>query len=202
MRSPANLEAARAVDAWPNWPGKALALVGPPGSGKSHLARIWAAQAGAASYTEGADLSACVGKPVLVEDADRGVPDEGLFHLFNMAGADGGSLLLTARAPPVEWPAALPDLRSRLNSLTVIQLGEPDDELLRGVLEKFFRERNIRPADDIYPYLIRRIERSVPVAHEVVRRLDEAADEKQRPISRALAREVLETDDQTLELFE
>lgn len=202
MRSPANREAARTVEAWPNWPAKTLALVGPEGSGKSHLARIWAAQAGAVVYADGADISAYVGKPVLVEDADRAVPDEVLFHLINMAGADGGSLLLTARTPPVEWPAALPDLRSRLNALTVAELGEPDDELLRGVLEKFFRERNIRPADDIYPYLIRRIERSVPAAHEVVRRLDEAADEKQRPISRALAREVLETDDQTLELFE
>ena len=86
--------------------------------------------------------------------------------------------------------------------LRVAELGAPDDDLLRDVLEKLFRERNIKPADDIYPYLIRRIERSVPAAEDVVRRLDEAADEQQRPVSRALARQLLETDDQTLELFD
>ena len=201
--SPTNADAVRALDAWPDWPGHCLTLVGPEGSGKSHLARAWAARTGAATFEDGGrDLSALSGRPVLVEDADRGMAEEALFHLFNMAGLKGGGLLLTARAPPAEWPAALPDLRSRLNACTVAELGAPDDELLRKVLAKFFRERNIRPADDIYPYLIRRIERSVPAAEDIVRRLDEAADEHQRPVSRALARQLLETDDQTLELFD
>lgn len=201
--SPTNADAVRALDAWPDWPGCCLALVGPEGSGKSHLARAWAQQVRAVDFVAGqSELSALEGHPVLIEDADRGVPDEALFHLINMAGAPGGGLLLTARAPPAEWTARLPDLRSRLNALTVTTLSEPDDALLRGVLEKFFRERNIKPADDIYPYLIRRIERSVPAALAVVRRLDEAADEEQRPVTRALARQLLETDDQTLELFD
>ena len=107
---------------------------------------------------------------------------------------------MAARKPPMQWKTDVPDLRSRLNALTVAQLGAPDDALLRQVLEKFFRERNIRPGEDVYAYLLRRIERSIPAAREVVRRLDEAADEQQRGISRVLAREVL--DDGTLELFE
>lgn len=200
--SPTNADAVRALDGWPDWPGCCLVLVGPEGSGKSHLAREWAQRAGAALFTGDGDLGALEGRPVLIEDADRGVDDEALFHLINMGGLPGGGLLLTARTPPAQWTADLPDLRSRLNGLTVTTLGEPDDALLRGVLEKFFRERNIKPADDIYPYLIRRIERSVPAALAVVRRLDEAADEEQRPVSRALARQLLETDDQTLELFD
>jgi chromosomal replication initiation ATPase DnaA len=200
--SPTNADAVRALDAWPDWPGCCLVIVGPEGSGKSHLAREWAQRTGAVPFTGEEALGPLEGCPVLIEDADRGVADEALFHLINMAGQPGGGLLLTARTPPAEWPAALPDLRSRLNGLTVTTLAEPDDALLRGVLEKFFRERNIKPADDIYPYLIRRIERSVPAALAVVRRLDEAADEEQRPVSRALARQLLETDDQTLELFD
>ena len=200
MLSPTNADAVRALDAWPDWPGHALVLVGPEGSGKSHLARAWAKDADAVVFERGMELAALEGRPVLVEDVDRRRSrDEPLFHLINMAGVKGGGLLLTARKPPVQWKTDLPDLRSRLNALTVAPIGAPDDALLRQVLEKFFRERNIRPADDVYEYLLRRIERSIPAAQAVVQRLDEAADEQQRGISRVLAREVL---DDTLELFE
>ena len=137
---------------------------------------------------------------MLLEDAERADADT-LFHLINMAGS-GGGLLLTARSHPRTWPADLPDLRSRLNAMQVAEIGEPDDVVLEGVLRKFFRERNIRPAEDVYPYLMRRIERSVRVAREVVARLDEAADAEHREITRILARQILESDEQTLNLFE
>ena len=64
--------------------------------------------------------------------------------------------------------------------------------MLEGVLRKFFRDRNIRPPPEIYPYLLARMNRSIPDAAEVVRRLDEAGDDGFRPITRVLAREVLE----------
>ena len=82
--------------------------------------------------------------------------------------------MLTARTPPSQWPAALPDLRSRLNALLVAELHEPDDAVLEGALLKFFRERNIRPGDDLIPYLLRRIERSIPQAQAIVAQLDDA----------------------------
>ena len=202
--SPSNAEAAKAVDAWPNWPGGRLALIGPEGSGKSHLATTWAAQVGAAVIASKSriDLNALQGRPVLLEDADRSHRGEVLFHLMNMADHDGGGLLLTGRTPPSSWPADLPDLRSRLNALTVAQIDEPDDVILENILRKFFRERNIRPAEDVFPYLLRRIERSTPKALEMVRRIDEAADAEGRAVSRALAKQILETDPPTLNLFE
>jgi chromosomal replication initiation ATPase DnaA len=206
--SPSNAEAVKAVDAWPAWHGGALALIGSEGSGKSHLAAIWAATAKAAVIPAKGrvDLGALRGRPVLYEDADRDRTrrDEILFHLFNMAAhADtGGGLLITGRSLPSGWSAALPDLRSRLNAVTVAQLEEPDDAILESMLRKFFRERNIRPTEDVFPYLLRRIERSAPKAREVVQRLDEAADADGRAVSRALARQILEADPQTLSLFD
>ena len=198
-----NAEAVAALDAWPRWPGGALALVGAEGVGKTHLARAWAALAGAVTLQrEDPDVAAAAGRPALLEDVDRGVDGEALFHLINLAAQDGASLLLTARKPPAAWPTDLPDLRSRLNALMVAEIGAPDDEVLRGVLRKFFRERNIRPHDDVYPYLLRRIERSIPGAQEIVRRLDETEDGQMRPISRVLAREILEDGFENLDLFE
>ena len=192
--SAANETALTAIEAWPAWPGGALALVGPEGSGKTHLATIWADRAEAVRYTTGAQGD---GRPVLVENADS-IDDEALFHLINRAPSDGG-LLLTGRARPAVWPAALPDLRSRLNALTTAEIGAPDDALLIAVLEALFREKHIRAAPDLYEFLLRRMERSVTAARAIVTRLDEAAAEQGRPVNRALARDVLE---ETADLFE
>jgi chromosomal replication initiation ATPase DnaA len=200
VRSASNAEAIAALDAWPAWPGGCLALIGPEGCGKTHLALAWAARVGAVTAAPG-DLSALRGHPVLLEDADRVLSDETLFHLINMAGG-GGGLLVTGRALPSAWPAALPDLRSRLNALTVAQIAAPDDTVLEGVLRKFFRERHILPAQDVFAYLLRRIERSVPAALAIVTALDDQADAEQRDITRALARQILENEDTTLNLFE
>ena len=199
---PSNAAAVAALDAWPAWHGGCLALFGPEGVGKTHLAQCWARTAGAIVLDRNApDIAAAGGRPALIEDVDRGAPDEALFHLINMAAHDGGGLLLTARQAPSAWTTALPDLRSRLNALPIAEIEEPDDAVLEGVLRKLFRERSIRPPQDVYQYLLRRMERSIPQAREIVRRLDEAADDEQRSISRALAKQILEGDVENLDLF-
>ncbi len=203
IRGPSNALAMAALDAWPAWPGGALALIGPAGGGKTHLAREWAQRAQALTLDrKSPDVAAAADRPVLLEDVDQGVDDEALFHLINMAAREGCGLLLTAREAPAAWRTELPDLRSRLNALFVAEIEEPDDEVLEGVLRKFFRERSIRPPKEVYPYLLRRMERSIPFAHEIVKRLDEAADDEQRPISRMLARQILEDDMENLDLFD
>ena len=98
--------------------------------------------------------------------------------------------------PPTVWKTTLPDLRSRLNALFVAEIEPPDDDVLGGILRNFFRERNIRPHDDVYPYLLKRMERSISGAREIVRRLDETEDPDIRPVSRVLARQILEIRDE------
>lgn len=191
--SPANAEALRLVDAWPAWPGGTLCLVGPAGAGKSHLAAIWRQRTGAAAWDGGAPPG-----PVLLENADQGADEDALFHLLNRA-AEGEGVLLTARTRPSGWASTLPDLRSRLNALTVAEIAEPDDAVLSGVLSRLFAERSITPPEDLTPYLIKRIGRSASEARAVVERLDEEAAARHRPVTRALAREVLE---ETGDLFD
>ncbi|MFM8755311.1 MAG: chromosomal replication initiator DnaA [Phenylobacterium sp.] len=197
-----NADARRRLAAWPDWPGGVLVLAGPEGCGKSRLAEAWAAQAGALRLDPlRPDIAAARSGPVLLEDVDRGFCAEGLFHLLNQAPA-GRGVLMTARTRPAAWPAALPDLRSRLNALDVALIEAVDDEILLGVIEAFLRARGIRPPADLAPYLVRRIDRSVPAARDMVERLHEASGGDLRPVTRALARELLDDPAENLDLFE
>jgi len=144
----ANRQAAALIDRWPDWEARVVVLAGPAGSGKSHLAAIWAERAGAVA-AESAAIEALLGTaqlsgPVLVDDADAGGLDEpGLFHLINAVRGAGTGLLLTARRFPVSWGVALPDLASRLKAAPVVEILEPDDLLLAGVITKLFADRQV-----------------------------------------------------------
>src|SRR6266478_6189716 len=113
LSSPANAAALALIDRWPDWPDRAVGLVGPEGSGKSHLAAIWAGEAGArflsARSLAGADLPAALATGALViEDIAEGAFEErALFHLINLVREEQASLLVTARTAPGGWSVAI-----------------------------------------------------------------------------------------------
>lgn len=193
---PSNQAAARMVDAWPHWPAPSLALVGPPGSGKSLLASIWAARAGAVRLSgastdvEQALRHAYADQPIALEEPER-LPEEGLFHLLNAVAERRGSLLLAHRSPPAQWRSRLPDLRSRLAALPVAALEQPDDALLRAILVKKFSARQLRVSAELLDFILSRCERSAASVEAMAERLDAAALAQGKSISLALARAVL-----------
>ena len=195
LESAANRLAVDLIDDWPDWPSHAVVLAGPVGSGKSHLAAVWAQQAGAAILPAG-ELGkhpgiAAEGNLVL-EDAGPGTLDEeALFHAFNQMMAAGHYLLVTSRSFPSAWMVQLKDLQSRLRLAHLVELSEPDDELLSAIIVKLFADRQLEVSPQMVSYLVDRMERSMEAAGRLVAWLDREALARGSRINRSLAAEAL-----------
>lgn len=195
-----NALAAALIDTWKDWPNRKLLLSGPEGSGKTHLTHVWA-EASGAQIVQATSLSED-GVPeltranVAVEDvhqiASNAAAEAALFHLHNLALAEGRALLLTGRGNVVEWRLTLPDLVSRLRGTTEARLEPPDDALLGAVLAKLLADRQLSPKPNLIPYLLLRMDRSFSGAIELVAALDKASLARKTPITRALAADVLD----------
>jgi len=196
LAGPSNAAALALIERWPDWPAPAMALVGPEGSGKSHLASIWAEASGArvlaARLLGEVDLPTALATGALVlEDLDPAALEErALFHLINLAREQGAPLLFTARQSPAGFQVAIRDLASRLRSVPVVTLAPPDDALLRALIVKLAADRQIAVDEALVNYLTTRIERSFAAAREAVKRLDQEAMRQHRPVTRVLAAEL------------
>ena len=197
LEGPGNAAAIELIDRWPDWPNRIVLLVGDAGAGKSHLASIWAATAGARSttaraLTAGAVPTALATGALVIEDLTSSDIDErALFHLLNLARQDEADVLMTARTPPAGWALELPDLQSRLRAIPVVALAPPDDKLLRALIVKLCVDRQLSVDEALVSYVASRIERSFAAARRAVGLLDAEALRLGRPVTRALAVELL-----------
>jgi len=182
LEGPSNRTAFAMVERWPDWPDRLLLVMGPEGSGKSHLASIWAEAAGArflaARALGEANLPGALSTGALVIEnvAADAVDERAMFHLINLAREQGAFILMTATAAPSGWVLKVPDLASRLRAMPVVELGPPDDALLRGVLVKLFADRQLAVDESLLTYLVTRIDRSFAAARAAVERLDREAE--------------------------
>lgn len=195
--SPSNAAAVALVDQWPDWPTHGAVIVGPPGSGKSHLASVWRQRSGAGLCAAAAlaiesvadDMAAGA---LVVEDAgDATINERALFHALNLARQSGGFVLLTAAKPVARWPVRLPDLASRLRALPEAAILPPDDALLRGVLVKHFADRQIAVAEPVISYILLRMPRSMEALRAIVQRIDAQALAEKAEVTRPFVARVL-----------
>jgi chromosomal replication initiation ATPase DnaA len=197
LEGPANAAGLALIDSWPDWPNRIMQLVGPEGSGKSHLAAIWAEQAGARSTSAHALTAAAVpgalatGALVVDDLKSSDVDERALFHLLNLAREEGASILITSRVPLSALQIELHDLRSRLRAIPTVLLLPPDDQLFRVLIVKFCTDRQLGVDEAVVSYLTTRIERSYAAVRQVVELLDAEALRLGRPVTRALAAELL-----------
>jgi chromosomal replication initiation ATPase DnaA len=192
-----NAAAVALIDEWPDWPAAGALLVGPAGSGKSHLVEVWRQRTGAgrvsAATLAAEDIPQLLeGGALAVEDAGQGPMDErAFFHLLNLARQSRASVLLTARTDPQAWNIGLADLASRLGGLPLIRIAAADDNLLRAVLVKLFADRQLALDEAAIGLMLSRMPRSLEAARALVAEVDRRALEEKAEVTRAFIARVL-----------
>lgn len=183
------------INAFPRWAHPLTLIGGPEGSGKSHLARIWAEVSDAAyavpETTE--DLAREGGRlPLVIEDIDRAPFEErALFHLLNQSMRDSRPVLMTARAPIAAWPYATDDLKSRARLAQSFDLSLTNDIQLSQMFVKLFQDRQVSVEPKVIAYVVSRMEREPGEAVILADLMDRLALERGGPITRAIATEAL-----------
>ena len=172
--TPSNARAVQTLEHTATWPVMTAILTGPRKSGRSLLARIFAAKSGG----------------TIIDDAER-VPETQLFHAWNRAQETRRPLLIVADAAPPEWKIKLPDLRSRLAASPIAAIGAPDDELMRLLLDHLFHRRSLDARPDLVEWLVARIERSHVAVERTIDALDQEVMETRKRLSIPLARTTL-----------
>ena len=196
LAGPPNAAALALIERWPDWPSRIVLLRGPPGSGKSHLAAIWARGSGARMLSPraldgaGVPIALATGALVLENLAAGHFDEAAMFHLLNLAREERAYVLITAHSAPATWRIEVPDLASRLRAIPVVALEAPDDALLRAVIVKLFADRQLAVDESLVAYLANHIERSFAAARAAVAALDREALRLKRPVTRALAGEL------------
>ena len=198
LEAPFNEKALAMIRLWPDWPQKALLLLGPRGSGKSHLGSIWARRAGARFFRRATcGWSFCrnwpPGRPCCwkMPISRFGRREAEMFHLLNLAAEKGVFALITAQKNPDHWGLATPDLLSRLRRAPAVAIAAPDEAFLRAILVKLFYDRQIRVDETVVDFLALRLERSFEAAQKIVAALDREGLARGRPVTRPLAAAVL-----------
>jgi len=204
--APCNAEAVGLVDLWPAWVSPMQFIYGPRASGKSHLLAVWQEKSGALEMSAdviGGDVNVerlLSAKAVIIDNCETLQPDaeEALFHVFNDLKLNNIPCLMAGTLAPAQMKFTLPDLASRLRSLPAITLGAADDTLLTAVMCKLLADRQIDIAPHVMNYVMLRLERNCAAIAQFVARLDAHSLALGKPITRALAADVLAEINETI----
>jgi len=197
---PTNAQTIAFLDSWPDWPVPVVAIHGPRGSGKSHIAAIWSELSGApvVAASHLCDSLSGLGSlaPLVVEDVDEASHEvscaRALFRVLE-AASRSSPILLTGREQPSQWPAALPDLSSRFAAAASFPIWAPDEALLAGIARKLFADCQLTVPDAVVDCMLCSLERSPAAIKDFVMLVDQNALAKSKPVTLALVRDLLAT---------
>ncbi len=193
------------ADAWLASDELGLAICGPAGAGKTHLAKIIADSAALGAvhwfsshdFADGGsiirveDLSIEMGDLLVIDGVQAAAPRL-LFLLFETVKAARARVIFAGQGEPIEWAKDLKDMQTRLQAMPRIHITEPDEALMQEVIIKLFKDKQIDVDPEVASYAAARLQRRFSAAQYFVRAADALAAERRGPVTKPLARDAIE----------
>ncbi len=170
---------------------KNLFLYGPNKSGKSFLGQIWMKKNNAIRLNNDLKIILDTKLNVLVDDLMTHNQEE-IFYLVNNCILNNLKILIISNTKINDISFRYEDLSSRLKTFNSYEIEKPDDEMLITILTKLLIEKQfIINSNEIFDYILRRVDRSYQAIYEIVTKLDEISLDKKRQLTIPLIKEIL-----------
>ena len=166
-------------------------LYGPKKSGKSYLSKIWLKKNNAIEYNNNYEVLLNIHNNIIVDNLIF-YDQEKIFHIVNNCILNNSKVLITSDTKINEINFEFNDLSSRLKTFSNLEINEPNDEMLLAILPKLLVERQfIIKSNEIFEYIIRRVDRTYQGINDIVKKLDILSLEKKRQLTIPLIKEIL-----------
>lgn len=171
---------------------KKILLIGPNKSGKTHLGKIWQKNNNAISYENNFEIILNYKKNIFIDDFFKNINEEQIFHLINHCSINKLTILLTSNKEVFEHNFLLKDLVSRLKTFNLLRINLPDDDLIINLIIKLLHDKQIIiKNEEIFHYILKRIERSYEEIFLLIENIDKLSLEKKRELTIPLIKKLL-----------
>jgi chromosomal replication initiation ATPase DnaA len=171
---------------------KKILLIGPNKSGKTHLGKIWQKNNNAISYENNFEIILNYKKNIFIDDFLKNINEEQIFHLINHCSINKLTILLTSNKEVFEHNFLLKDLVSRLKTFNLLRIDLPDDDLIINLIIKLLHDKQIIiKNEEIFHYILKRIERSYEEIFLLIENIDKLSLEKKRELTIPLIKKLL-----------
>lgn len=162
----ANIEVYNSIFKWDKWVNNRILIIGSEKSGKTSLANLWQNATNAKFIKNIDDLED--NQRVIIDNIEN-FNEANLISIINFSQEKSLSLLMTCSKFP---SFKLNDLASRIKSTYKLTIKEPDENLTKLLLAKFFKKRQILISEEILNYIYNNIQRNYSSIDQIVSLLD------------------------------
>ena len=174
-----------------NQENKFIYLFGPKKSGKSFLSQIWLNKNKAVQLNDNFNFIIENKNNVLIDDL-KFFNQEKIFYVVNNCILNNFKILITSDINLNEINFKFQDLPSRLKNFTSLEIKQPNDEMLLTILTKLLIDKQfVINSNEIFEYILRRVERSYLAINDIVNKLDVLTLQKKRQLTIPLIKEIL-----------
>ena len=176
-----------------DWFNRSAVIFGQKKSGKTHLLNIW-------SGYNNANLINCLdvqnwndisfNTNIAIDDFHNLKDEEGFFHFYNSLVLEKKTILVTVDINS-NFEIKLKDLNSRFKSFTSSKIENPEDDLLKAIIMKYFSNAQVQVDKNVIEYLLKRVDRDYQKLYNILEKINILSLQRKSKITTHLIRDIM-----------